>query len=187
MGIVPLFILAVSLSMDAFAIAICKGLALGRIRVKDAVKVGFYFGFFQALMPTIGYILGSGFRSYIESFDHWIAFGLLAFLGARMIIESLKCDCDEEVSADLSFKELGLMAIATSIDALAAGISLSVLNADITVAAIFIGVITFALSFGGVYVGGIFGEKFKRPAEIAGGAALIILGVKILIEHLCGA
>lgn len=184
MGIYQLIILAISLSMDAFAIAICKGLAIGRIRVRQAVLVGLYFGISQAAMPTIGYFLGISFRSYIESFDHWIAFGLLAFLGARMVIEALRGGDDDECSDSLGVREMTLLAVATSIDALAAGISLSVLGADIAVAASFIGIITFTLSFLGVYVGGIFGEKWKKPAEIAGGAALICLGIKVLIDHL---
>lgn len=185
MGISYLFILAVSLSMDAFAVAICKGLAIGKIRVRQAALVGLYFGAFQALMPTAGYLLGISFREYIESFDHWIAFGLLAFLGIRMVIEALRgCDDDDEVSSSLGVREMMLLAVATSIDALAAGISLSVLNANITIAASFIGIITFTLSFLGVYVGGVFGEKFKKPAEIVGGVTLFILGLKVLIEHL---
>ncbi|MBR5447687.1 MAG: manganese efflux pump [Clostridia bacterium] len=185
MGITYLFILAVSLSMDAFAVAICKGLAIGKIKIRQAALVGLYFGAFQAVMPTIGYLLGISFREYIEAFDHWIAFGLLAFLGIRMVIEALRGgDDDEEVSATLGVREMMLLAIATSIDALAAGISLSVLNANITVAASFIGIITFTLSFLGVYVGGVFGEKFKKPAEIVGGVTLFLLGLKVLIEHL---
>lgn len=184
MGIYQLIILAVSLSMDAFAIAICKGLALGKIMVRQAALVGLYFGISQAAMPTIGYFLGISFRDYIESFDHWIAFGLLAFLGVRMIVEALRGDDDEECSCSLGFREMALLAIATSIDALAAGISLSVLGASIAIAATFIGITTFTLSFAGVYVGGIFGEKFKTPAEIAGGAALVCLGIKVLIDHL---
>ena len=186
MGISYLFILAVSLSMDAFAVAVCKGLAIGKIRIRQAALVGLYFGVFQALMPTVGYLLGISFREHIEAFDHWIAFGLLAFLGIRMIIEALRgCD-DDEVSSSLGVREMTLLAIATSIDALAAGISLSVLNANITIAAVFIGIITFTLSLLGVYIGGVFGEKFKKPAEIAGGAALFLLGLKVLIEHLAG-
>lgn len=184
MGIYQLVILAISLSMDAFAISICKGLALGRIKARQAAVVGLYFGISQATMPTLGYFLGISFRSYIESFDHWIAFGLLAFLGARMVIEALRSGGDDECSASLGVREMTLLAIATSIDALAAGISLSVLGADIVTAASFIGIITFTLSFIGVYVGGIFGEKWKKPAEIAGGLALICLGIKVLADHL---
>lgn len=187
MGIGYLFILAVSLSMDAFAVAVCKGLAIGKIKARQAALVGLYFGAFQAAMPTLGYLLGISFREYIESFDHWIAFGLLAFLGIRMVFEALRGGCDDdEVSAALGVREMTLLAIATSIDALAAGITLSVLNANIGIAATFIGAVTFSLSFLGVYIGGVFGEKFKKPAEIAGGIALFLLGLKVLIEHLAG-
>jgi len=185
MGIYQLIILAVSLAMDAFAVSICKGLAIGKIKARQAVIVGLYFGVFQAAMPTIGYYLGVSFRDYIESFDHWIAFGLLAFLGIRMVVEALRsCDCDNEVSDSLGVREMTLLAVATSIDALAAGISLSVLGADICLAASFIGVITFALSAAGVYIGAKLGSKFKKPAEIAGGVALVCLGIKVLIDHL---
>lgn len=183
MDIIQLLILAVSLSMDAFAVAICKGLAFGRIRLRQALVVGLYFGVFQAAMPTIGYFLGMGFRQYIESFDHWIAFGLLAFLGVRMIIEAVRGG-EEEVSSSLDIREMTLLAIATSIDALAAGISLSVLDASIGTAALFIGIITFTLSVAAVYIGGYIGAKFKKPAELAGGAALVLLGIKVLIDHL---
>ena len=183
MDIIQLLILAVSLSMDAFAVAICKGLAFGRIRLRQALVVGLYFGVFQAAMPTIGYFLGMGFRQYIESFDHWIAFGLLAFLGVRMIIEAVRGG-EEEVSSSLDIREMTLLAIATSIDALAAGISLSVLDASIGTAALFIGIITFTLSVVAVYIGGYIGAKFKKPAELAGGAALVLLGIKVLIDHL---
>ena len=183
MDIIQLLILAVSLSMDAIAVAICKGLAFGRIRLRQALVVGLYFGVFQAAMPTIGYFLGMGFRQYIESFDHWIAFGLLAFLGARMIIEAVRGG-EEEVSSSLDIREMTLLAIATSIDALAAGISLSVLDASIGTAALFIGIITFTLSVAAVYIGGYIGAKFKKPAELAGGAALVLLGIKVLIDHL---
>ena len=183
MQIWELFIIAVGLSMDTFAVAICKGLAFGKIKLRQAVVVGLYFGVFQAAMPTIGYYLGIGFRQYIESFDHWIAFGLLAFLGARMIIEAVRGD-DEEVSDSLGVREMTLLAIATSIDALAAGISLSVLGANIGLAAAFIGSTTFTLSVAAVYMGGYIGAKFKKPAEFAGGAALIILGIKVLADHL---
>ena len=183
MDIIQLLILAVSLSMDAFAVAICKGLAFGRIRLRQALVVGLYFGVFQAAMPTIGYFLGMGFRQYIESFDHWIAFGLLAFLGVRMIIEAVRGG-EEAVSSSLDIRVKTLLAIATSIDALAAGISLSVLDASIGTAALFIGIITFSLSVAAVYIGGYIGAKFKKPAELAGGAALVLLGIKVLIDHL---
>lgn len=185
MGIIEIFILAVSLSMDAFAISICKGLAMGKVKAKSAVTVGLYFGIFQALMPTLGYLLGVGFREAIEDYDHWIAFGLLSFLGIRMIIETFKSSENEEgATASLNIKEMLLLSVATSIDALAAGISLAFLNVNITLSATLIGITTFTLSAAGVYIGGIFGEKYKKAAQLIGGAALVILGLKILIEHL---
>lgn len=187
MGIIQLLILAVSLSMDAFAISICKGLALRKIRISSAVTVGVYFGVFQALMPAIGYALGISFRETIEEYDHWIAFGLLAFLGGRMIWESMSSDeRPEDVSPSLGVREMLLLALATSIDALAAGITLAFLKVNIMLASSLIGIITFVLSCLGVYVGGIFGEKYKSIAERIGGAALVILGIKILIEHING-
>ena len=186
MGILNLLLLAVGLSMDAFAVAICKGLAFGKVKPSSALTVGLYFGVFQALMPTVGFFLAVGFQSYIEKVDHWIAFALLAFLGGRMILEALKPDDGEDVSSSLDAKEMLLLAVATSIDALAAGISLALMGANIAVAAPSIGVVTFSLSAVGVYVGGIFGEKYKTPAEVAGGVVLILLGVKVLLEHLLG-
>lgn len=186
MGILNLLLLAVGLSMDAFAVAICKGLAFGRVKPSSAITVGLYFGVFQALMPAVGFFLAVGFQSYIEKIDHWVAFGLLAFLGARMIIEAVRHGDGDEVSSSLDVKEMLLLAVATSIDALAAGISLALMGANIAVAAPSIGAVTFVLSAAGVYVGGIFGEKYKSPAEIAGGAVLILLGVKVLLEHLLG-
>lgn len=186
MGLLNLLLLAVGLSMDAFAVAICKGLAFGKIKLSSAATVGLYFGVFQALMPTAGYFLAIGFQNYIERIDHWIAFGLLAFLGGRMIVEAIKPEVGEEekVSSSLDVKEMLLLSVATSIDALAAGISLALMGANIGAAAPAIGIVTFALSAAGVYVGGIFGEKYKSPAEIAGGCVLIFLGIKELVEHL---
>lgn len=184
MELYELVILALGLSMDAFAVAICKGLAIGKPRAGHAVQVGLYFGIFQALMPSIGFLLGISFRERIERIDHWIAFGLLAILGVRMITEAVKSGNDECVDPSLGVGEMLTLAVATSIDALAAGISLSMVEADIISAASLIGVITFTLSAAGVYIGGFFGEKFKRPAEITGGVALVLLGIKILAEHL---
>ena len=168
MTIFELFILAVGLSMDAFAVAVCKGLAIGRIRWKHVLIVGLWFGGFQALMPLIGYLLGSSFAEYIAAVDHWIAMILLVLIGANMVRESLDKD-PEHVNPSLGFKTMLIMAIATSIDA---------------PAVTFIGVITFLLSALGVKIGSIFGTKYKSKAELAGGVILILLGIKILLEHL---
>ncbi|MBE5776165.1 MAG: manganese efflux pump [Clostridiales bacterium] len=185
MGILELAVLAVGLSMDAFAVSICKGLALKKIRVRHMAVVGAWFGGFQALMPLIGYFLGSMFADSIRAFDHWVAFGLLALIGGNMIREALSgeeaCeDCDNA----LGFKTMLVMAIATSIDALAVGISLAMVSANIWVSVVFIGVVTFLLSGLGVKLGSVFGAKYKSKAELAGGVILILLGLKILLEHL---
>ncbi|MFQ8632293.1 MAG: manganese efflux pump MntP family protein [Intestinibacter bartlettii] len=224
MGLLELFILAIGLSMDAFAVSICKGLALPKINLKSAGIVGLWFGAFQALMPLIGYLLGVNFRSYIVSIDHWIAFVLLALIGANMIKEALSDDDEEEeaeirnlkrgpeegtigvcsldscsisptgqvalsradnrIKEILGFKTMFLLAVATSIDALAMGITFAFLNVNIIPAISFIGVVTFTCSAIGVKIGNIFGLKYKSKAEIAGGVILILLGCKILIEHL---
>lgn len=224
MGLLELFILAIGLSMDAFAVSICKGLALPKINLKSAGIVGLWFGAFQALMPLMGYLLGVNFRSYIVSIDHWIAFVLLALIGANMIKEALSDDDEEEeveirnlkrgseegtigvcsldscsisptgqvalsrkdngIKEILGFKTMFLLAVATSIDALAMGITFAFLNVNIIPAISFIGVVTFTCSAIGVKIGNIFGLKYKSKAEIAGGVILILLGCKILIEHL---
>jgi len=190
MGLGELFILAVGLSMDAFAVAVCKGLAMRRATLKKAALVGLYFGVFQAGMPLLGYLLGSQFAEYITAYDHWIAFGLLAFLGGRMVLESREQEengCDiHSPEADLRFREMVVLALATSIDALAVGISLAFLQVDILPAVGFIGTVTFLLSMLGVKVGNVFGIKYKSRAELAGGIILICIGIKILIEHLMG-
>ena len=183
MGLLELFLLAVGLSMDAFAVAVCMGLAMKKASVKNCAIVGAWFGGFQALMPLIGYLLGSRFYKYIVSVDHWIAFVLLAFIGVNMIIEAAKDD-DSPASASLDAKSMLLLAIATSIDALAVGITFAFLQVNIIAAVSFIGLTTFVLSFAGVMIGNVFGTKFKSGAEIAGGVILIFLGVKILLEHL---
>ena len=183
MDIISLLILAVGLSMDAFAVSVCKGLALKKVSLSQMVVVGLWFGGFQALMPVIGYYLGKTFSGYITAFDHWIAFGLLAFIGINMILESRKATC-ETTSNDLGFKTMLLMAVATSIDALAVGISLAFLNSNIWVAAIVIGIVTFILSLLGVKIGNKFGDRFGAKAELAGGIILVLLGTKILLEHL---
>lgn len=186
MSLAELFILAVALSMDAFAVAVCKGLSMDKATIKNSIIVGLWFGGFQALMPAIGYLLGISFADYITAFDHWIAFALLLILGINMIREALSKDDDEEASTggSLAFKTMLVMAIATSIDALAVGISFAFLKVPILPAVCFIGVITFLLSMLGVKVGSVFGTKYKSKAEFAGGAILILLGIKILLEHL---
>lgn len=187
MGITELFILAVALSMDAFAVAVCKGLALKKVTFSNSLIVGLYFGIFQAGMPLIGYFLGSTFSDKIEKFDHWIAFVLLGIIGANMIKEALskKKDCDEcEADDSLRPSKMLVLAVATSIDALAVGVSFSFLKVSIVPAVSFIGIITLVLSAAGVKIGNIFGIKYKSKAELAGGIILICLGTKILLEHL---
>lgn len=188
MGLVELFILAVGLSMDAFAVSICKGLSLRKIQIKHMVVVGLYFGIFQGGMPFIGYLLGNQFSEKIVNVDHWIAFVLLLIIGINMIKESRK-DENEEIecndgSSGLEFKRMLLLAIATSIDALAVGVTFSFLQVNILPAVTFIGITTFFLSALGVKIGNVFGVKYKSRAELAGGLILIILGSKILLDHI---
>ena len=184
MGLLSLLILAVGLSMDAFAVSVCKGLSIRGSSRKASVLCGAWFGGFQALMPLIGFFLGSLFAEAIESFDHWIAFGLLALIGANMIREALSQE-EEETDADLSVRTMFLMAVATSIDALAVGISLAMAGAvNIFAAVALIGITTFVLSAIGVKVGNVFGSRYEKKAEFAGGVILILLGVKILLEHM---
>ena len=183
MGLIELFILAVGLSMDAFAVSVCKGLAMPKITVKKTLIVGLWFGGFQALMPAIGYLLGVQFRDQITSIDHWIAFILLGIIGANMIKEACSGDCEEE-NHSLHIKTMFLLAVATSIDALAVGITFAFLNVHLLAAVSFIGVTTFTLSAIGVKIGNVFGTKYKSKAEFAGGVILILLGFKILLEHL---
>ncbi len=180
-----ILMLAVALAMDAFAVAMCKGLAMRKLNYKHAAVIALYFGVFQALMPMIGYFLGARFERYITQIDHYIAFVLLAFIGGRMIGEAFGEDagCGESAGR-LDHRELFVLAVATSIDALAVGITLAFLRADVVSCASVIGVVTFALSFAGVAVGNKFGARYKKKAEIAGGAVLILIGLKILLEHL---
>lgn len=182
MDLLTLFTLAVGLSMDAFAVAVCKGLAMRKLTVKNAVIVGAWFGGFQALMPAIGYVLGVQFKDKITAIDHWIAFILLGLIGANMIKEALSKE-EEEANDSLAMREMFVLAVATSIDALAVGITFAFLSVNIVAAVFFIGVITFVLSAVGVKVGNVFGTKYKSKAEFAGGAILILLGLKILLEH----
>ncbi len=186
MGIVSTVLLAVSLAMDAFAVAICKGLAMQKLSIRNMAIVGAWFGVFQALMPTIGYFLGSAFEDKITAIDHWIGFILLAIIGINMIRESRECDCQAEANANdsLEIKEMFMLAVATSIDALAVGITFAFVEMNVTLAIVLIGVITFAISIVGVKIGNVFGIKYKSRAEMAGGAVLIFLGVKMLLEGL---
>lgn len=183
MGITELFILALGLAMDAFAVSICKGLSSRNVELKKSLITGLWFGGFQALMPVIGYFIGSAFERYITAFDHWIAFVLLALIGGNMIKERFSKE-ENETSSSFSARAMLPMAVATSIDALAIGVTFAFLSVDIFAAASLIGVITFALSAVGVYIGNAFGGKYKSKAELAGGVVLILLGIKILLEHL---
>lgn len=180
MSILELFILAVGLSMDAFAVSVCKGLSLGKIKPKHMCIAGAWFGGFQALMPLIGYFLGSFFAEMIEKYDHWVAFVLLAFIGGNMIKESF--GKDEKVDSSMDVKSMLLLAIATSIDALAVGVTFAFLQVQIVPAVSFIGVITFIFSAVGVKIGSLFGTKYKSKAELFGGIVLVLIGIKILLE-----
>ena len=180
MSIWDLFILAVGLSMDAFAVSVCKGLSLGKIKAKHMCIAGAWFGGFQALMPLIGYFLGSFFAEMIEKYDHWVAFVLLAIIGGNMIKESF--DKDEKVDSSMDVKSMLLLAIATSIDALAVGVTFAFLQVQIVPAVSFIGVITFIFSAVGVKIGSLFGTKYKSKAELFGGIVLVLIGIKILLE-----
>ena len=181
MGFWELFILAVGLSMDAFAVSVCKGLSLGKIKAKHMCLAGIWFGGFQALMPLVGYFLGSFFDDVITKYSHWIAFALLAFLGAKMIKESFE---SEELDDNMGWKIMLVLAVATSIDASAVGVTFAFLDVNILFAVIVIGVTTFAFSAAGVKIGSVFGEKYKSKAEIAGGIILILIGLKILLDGL---
>ena len=183
MGLIELFLIAVGLSMDAFAVSVCKGLAMPKCTFKKAAIVGLWFGGFQALMPAIGYILGAQFQEAIASIDHWIAFVLLALIGGNMVHEALDND-EEEADASLDVKTMFLLAVATSIDALAIGITFAFLKVSIIPAVCFIGIVTFIISFAGVKIGNVFVARYKNKAEIVGGVILILLGLKILLDHL---
>ena len=183
MEFIELTLMALALAMDAFAVSLGKGLATKEIRTKHTLITGAWFGSFQALMPLIGYFLGRAFSSYIISFDHWIAFALLAYIGVNMIREAFSCD-DEEQNSCFSMGVMLTMAIATSIDALAAGISLAMDEANIWLAILLIGVITFITSAVGVKIGNVFGSKYSFAAQLGGGVVLVLMGVKILLEHL---
>ena len=190
MGIGELLLLAVGVSMDAFAVSICKGLAMKKATLKASMTCGVWFGGFQALMPTIGFFLGTLFADAIQAVDHWVAFGLLAIIGANMLKEAFgkeeECGCCEDNNnADLSVKTMFVMAVATSIDALAVGISLAMAgNVNIWLAALFIGLCTCSFSAVGVKIGNVFGSRFEKKAQMAGGFILVIIGLNILLEHL---
>jgi len=185
MGIVALFLLAVGLSMDAFAVALCKGLCMQRLDKRQATLIASFFGGFQALMPLVGWFLGTQFERYITSFDHWVAFGLLAIIGMSMLREAFIHEEDEvDCTVKQDIKGLFLLAVATSIDALAVGITFAFLQVNILPAMIIIGVTTFVLSFIGVWAGHRFGLKYQKKAQLAGGAVLILMGLKILLDHL---
>ena len=185
MGFFELFLLAVGLSMDAFAVSICKGLSMTKATIKEGAICGAWFGGFQALMPLIGFFLGTLFADAIVSFDHWVAFVLLAIIGINMLKEAFSKEEEGCCGCDMSFKTMLVMAIATSIDALAVGISLAMAgDVNIWIAILLIGVTTFTLSGVGVKIGNVFGSRFEQKAQIAGGCILILLGLKILLEHL---
>ena len=184
MSFIELFVLSAGLAMDAFAVAISKGLSIKKFALKNALIVGLYFGIFQALMPYIGYLLGSQFESKIKAIDHWIAFILLVIIGGNMIREAFSDDTDEDHDSSLSFRSMFPLAIATSIDALAAGITFAFLQINIIYAITTIGLCTFIISVAGVKIGNVFGTKYSSKAELAGGIVLILIGIKILIEHL---
>lgn len=183
MTLLELFLIAIGLSMDAFAVAVCKGLSMKTINKKYMFLIALFFGGFQALMPLLGYFLGSQFSVYIERFDHWVAFLLLAVIGGNMIRESRE-EAEEESYQGINYKELLLLAVATSIDALAVGITFAFLQVEIVPAVTLIGCTTFVLSLIGVVVGNLFGARYKSRAELTGGVILLLIGVKILLEHL---
>ena len=184
MTFIELLLIAVGLSMDAFSVSICKGLTTKKFSWRMALICGLWFGFFQALMPTVGYFLGAQFQEMIESYDHWIAFGLLALIGANMIREAMSKTEEESTNAALDFKTMFLLAIATSVDALAVGVSFACIQVKLWSSVLVIGLTTFVFSVLGVKIGNVFGSKYEKSAGIIGGIILIIIGLKILLEHL---
>lgn len=183
MGLIEIILIGIGLAMDAFAVSIGKGLSVSKASPKQALCVGLWFGGFQALMPLLGYLLGANFAEFVSSIDHWIAFVLLALIGGNMIREALSGD-EEDVDASFSVKAMLPLAIATSIDALAVGVSMAFVGVDIVFAITLIGIETFAISIAGLYIGNFFGSRYKKRAEIFGGIVLIGIGIKVLIEHL---
>jgi len=184
MDLLAILFLAVGLAMDAFAVSICKGLAMKTPKMKAMVIIGIWFGFFQAIMPIIGYYLGTSLYQYISQFDHWIAFILLLAIGLNMIRESLSDEDEDKIDDNISFKIMLVLAIATSIDALAVGISIAMDGADILIPAAIIGIVTMVISMAGVKIGSIFGNKYCNKAEFVGGLILILIGFRILLSHL---
>ena len=184
MGIIEIFLLGISLSADAFAVAICKGLSMKRINWKKAIIIALYFGVFQALMPAIGHLLVHSFENLVISIDHWIAFILLGLIGGNMIKEAFDKDECENYNDNVDFKTMSVLSIATSIDALAVGITFAFLDVNLPLAVTLIGIITFIMSLIGVKIGNKFGSKYEGKAQIAGGTILILIGLKILLEHL---
>lgn len=184
MGILEILLIAVGVSMDAFAVSICKGLSVSKIRPEHPLTVALWFGGFQALMPVLGYFVGVSFADFVESVDHWIAFILLGIIGVNMIKESFSQDC-EVSSPDFSFRTMLAMAVATSIDAFAIGVSFAFLRVNIWKAILIIGLTTAAFSAFGLMIGNVFGSRFRSKAEFAGGLILVAMGIRILIEHLC--
>lgn len=184
MHFAEIIILAVGVSMDALAVSICKGLSVNRLRPRYMLSAALWFGGFQALMPLLGYFLGVSFADKVASVDHWIAFVLLGIIGGKMIVEAFRKDDECEYDPDFSFRTMLILAIATSIDALAVGVSLAFLKVDIVPAVVLIGLTTACFSAFGVWLGNIFGCRFKSKAEFAGGLILVIIGVKILLEHI---
>lgn len=184
MDFLTIFGIGIALSMDAFSVSICKGLATNKFSLKTAIICGLWFGGFQALMPVIGYFFGVQFEHFIVAIDHWIAFGLLLLIGANMIREAVKGEESESADSTTAFKKMFMLAVATSIDALAVGVSFAFLQVNIWISVLIIGVTTFVFSFGGVAIGNFFGARYSKPAEITGGVILILLGTKILLEHL---
>ena len=184
---IELLLIGIGLAMDAFAVSVCKGLAMSKVRKKEACIIALFFGGFQAFMPFLGWLLGTRFQSYIERFDHWVVFMLLGAIGGKMIFEAVH-EKDEvmtlQIDPPLKIKELTVLAIATSIDALAVGITFAILAYPIVEAVTIIGISTFLICVVGVYVGNFFGSRYKSKAEIAGGIILILIGLKILLEHL---
>lgn len=183
MMILEVVLVAIGLAMDAFAVSVCKGLSMKKMNWKKAIIVGLYFGIFQALMPVIGYFLGTTFESLVTKIDHWIAFGLLAIIGINMLKEAFDKD-EEDRNDQVDFKTMVVLAIATSIDALAVGITFAFLNINLLMATLIIGLITFVVCVIGVKIGNKFGDKYEKKAEIFGGVILILMGLKILLEHL---
>ena len=183
MSLIEIFLIGIGLAMDAFAVAVCKGLSMKKLDFKKTIIIALYFGLFQALMSLIGFYLGATFESLVTSIDHWIAFGLLGFIGGNMIRESFNGESDN-CNDNVDFKTMIVLAIATSIDALAIGITFAFLQTNISLAVLIIGVVTFALSLLGVKIGNKFGDKYESKAEVMGGLILVIIGVKILLEHL---